>query len=155
MKNTIVQLDNFVYMFKESIRICDKYRYSHEVVHFSPSSKKKKNNLSKTTVFQYSTPHFFHFKVSGAILYLFELSVISLKRVDMWALEILKLIAYAQVPLINAHADISSEARGVSVGLNLHLYAHFVYASSDDSQEPSLLADTIRTEISCTDQSLI
>ena len=82
----------------------------------------------------------------------------------MWAHEISVLIEYAQVPLsINAHADVSREARGINVCLNLYLYRYFVYASSDDScgsaylricadsQEPSLLADPISAEFSCTD----
>ena len=45
------------------------------------------------------------------------------------------LIAYAQVPLINAHVDISSKARGLHFGLCIHLLLYFVYASSEGSGE--------------------
>ena len=45
------------------------------------------------------------------------------------------MIAYA--PLINIRAVISSGARGLYVGLSLHLYPNIVYAGSDDSCEPA------------------
>ena len=48
---------------------------------------------------------------------------------------ILVLIAYAQKPSLNAHADISSGARGLNFGLSLHLLTNFVYSSSEGSGE--------------------
>ena len=69
------------------------------------------------------------------------------------------IIAYARIPLINAIADISSKARDLNFGLNLHLYPYFVHVSSERSgepaynaysPEPSLLVDAIQKEISCT-----
>ena len=39
------------------------------------------------------------------------------------------------MPLIIAHADVSSRARGQIYGLSLHLYPYFVYASSEGSGE--------------------
>ena len=45
------------------------------------------------------------------------------------------LIAYAQMSIINDHADVSSEARGRIFGLSLHLHLHFVYASSEGPGE--------------------
>ena len=36
------------------------------------------------------------------------------------------LITYAQMPLVNTHADVSSEARGLNFGLSLHLHPYFV-----------------------------
>ena len=35
----------------------------------------------------------------------------------------------------NAHVDVLNVARGLTVGLLLHLYPYFVYASSEDSGE--------------------
>ena len=63
---------------------------------------------------------------------------------------------YAQMPLINVHADVSSEAGGLNFGLRLHLHPYFVNASSEGSYESahrlsSLLVDAINTKISCTD----
>ena len=49
--------------------------------------------------------------------------------------EILVLIAYAQMSLINAHTDVSGEARGQKFGLSLQLPPCFVYAISEDSRE--------------------
>ena len=40
-------------------------------------------------------------------------------------------VAYTQMPLINTHADISSNARDQNVGLRLHLHPYFVYASGE------------------------
>ena len=57
-------------------------------------------------------------------------------------------IVYAQMPLINAHADVSNGERGLDFGLSLHLHPFFVYVSSKaltslhicaDSPDPSLL----------------
>ena len=66
------------------------------------------------------------------------------------------LTGYVKIPLINAHADISSEARGLNFGLSIHLcmQAVKVLASQHiyicaDSLEPSLL-DVIITEMWCT-----
>ena len=33
-------------------------------------------------------------------------------------------MAYAQIPLINAHADVSSKATGLEFGMSLHLHLH-------------------------------
>ena len=77
-------------------------------------------------------------------------------------LEVLVLIAYAQMPLINAHAEVSSKARDIHFVLSLHLQPYFVYAISEgsgesahmcrlicaDSPEPLLLTDMICFEIS-------
>ena len=51
--------------------------------------------------------------------------------------EVLLLIAYAQMPLLNAHADNSSEARSLNFGLSLRLQLYFIYASSEGSGELS------------------
>ena len=51
------------------------------------------------------------------------------------SLEILVSIAYAQMPLINALADISSKARCLNFTLSLSLHSYFVYASSEGSDE--------------------
>ena len=40
-------------------------------------------------------------------------------------------IAYAHMPLINAHADVSGKPRGLIFGWNLHLHPHIVDASSE------------------------
>ena len=47
----------------------------------------------------------------------------------------LVLIAYAQEPPLNAHAEVSSSARCLNFGLGLHLYPYFMYASSEGSGE--------------------
>ena len=67
--------------------------------------------------------------------------------------------------MYNSYADVSSEARGMDIGLNFHLYPYFVCAGSKalaslrpvsseskcaDASKPSLLTDAISTEISCT-----
>ena len=44
-------------------------------------------------------------------------------------------IANAQMPLINAIADVSGEARDLNFCLSLHLHPCFVYASTEDSGE--------------------
>ena len=44
-------------------------------------------------------------------------------------------IAYAQMPLINAHSDVSSKAGGLNFGLSLLLYQYLVYMSREDSGE--------------------
>ena len=36
---------------------------------------------------------------------------------------------HAQMPLINTHADVSSEARGLNFSLSFHLHPYNVYAS--------------------------
>ena len=53
--------------------------------------------------------------------------------------EILALIACVQTLLINAHADISSNVRGLDFGLSLHLHPCFMYASSKGSGESLLI----------------
>ena len=47
--------------------------------------------------------------------------------------EISVLMAYAQMPLINAHTDVSSQTRGLIFHLSLHICPYFVYASSEGS----------------------
>ena len=51
------------------------------------------------------------------------------------ALEILVLIACAQKPTFDPHADLSSRVRGLNFGLSLHLYPYFMYVSSKVSGE--------------------
>ena len=48
------------------------------------------------------------------------------------------LIAYVQMPPINAHADISSEPRGLIFGPSLYQHSCFVYGSSEGSGETHL-----------------
>ena len=70
------------------------------------------------------------------------------------AYKILVLITYAQIPLTNAHVDVSRGAKYPIFGPSLYLHSYFVYVSrggSGDSSEPSLLADAISTKFSCTD----
>ena len=71
----------------------------------------------------------------------------------------LVVITYAQRPLINAHADVSSRARNLNLSLSLHLHPYFEYASSQGSDEHmhrlawafvAPLVATI-TKISCAD----
>ena len=69
------------------------------------------------------------------------------------------LIAFAQEPLSNTHADVPSGAIGVNFGLSLHLQCtYFVYVSSKgseslhictDSPEFLLLDNSISTKITC------
>ena len=63
------------------------------------------------------------------------------------------------MPLINAHAVISSKARGLNFGLCLHLHLHFEHESREgfgesahiaDSPEPLLLTNVTSIIISCT-----
>ena len=49
--------------------------------------------------------------------------------------EISVLIVYAQKPHLNAHAEVSSGARGLNFVLSLHLHPYFVYASGEGSDE--------------------
>ena len=51
----------------------------------------------------------------------------------MQAHHILVLIAYAQKPQRKTHADVSSEIRGLSLGLSLYLHPYFVNTSSGGS----------------------
>ena len=44
-------------------------------------------------------------------------------------------IAYGQMPLLNAHADLFSWTRGLMFGLSLHLHPYFVYVSSEGCGE--------------------
>ena len=48
---------------------------------------------------------------------------------------IIVLIAYAQNPPLNVHADVSGEAIGLNFGRCLHLHQNFVYASNEGSDE--------------------
>ena len=48
---------------------------------------------------------------------------------------VLVLIVYAQKPLINTYADISSQTRGLNFDLHLHLHQYFVYANSESTGE--------------------
>ena len=67
-------------------------------------------------------------------------------------LEILKLIAYAQMPATNANADVFNGARSLKFRLNLHLhvYAFLVYVSCEgcDKSANLILEIVIRTRIS-------
>ena len=49
----------------------------------------------------------------------------------------MRIIPFAQMSLINANADVSSEARDLNFDLSFHLHPYFVYASSEDSGEPA------------------
>ena len=42
-------------------------------------------------------------------------------------------IAYAQMPPINANADVFDRAKGLDICLRVHLYPYLVYASSEGS----------------------
>ena len=42
-------------------------------------------------------------------------------------------IAVAQIPIINAHSDVSSVATGLNIGLNPHQHPYIVYANSKGS----------------------
>ena len=44
-------------------------------------------------------------------------------------------VVYAQMPVINVHVDVSSEARGLIISLSLHPDQYFMYSSSDYSGE--------------------
>ena len=61
--------------------------------------------------------------------------------------------AFATMPLINVHANVSGN-KCLNFCLGLYLHQCFVYASSKGSNEsahvPSLPANTVRTESSCT-----
>ena len=46
--------------------------------------------------------------------------------------EIWVLMAYTQMPPLNAHADLPSEVRCLNFGLSLYLHPCIVYSSSDD-----------------------
>ena len=46
-----------------------------------------------------------------------------------------RVCAYAQMPLINAYADISSKVRCLNIFLSLQPHTYFVYASSESSGE--------------------
>ena len=41
---------------------------------------------------------------------------------------------FAQLPLINTHADVSGDDSGRIFCLNLYLHTHFLYASNDNSK---------------------
>ena len=49
--------------------------------------------------------------------------------------EILVLITYGQMPLINAHVAVSSRVRGLVCGRIVLLYPYFMYVSSEGSCE--------------------
>ena len=44
-------------------------------------------------------------------------------------------MAHTKMTPINSHADISSEARGLSFGLSLDLHPFFMYAYSQDADK--------------------
>ena len=50
----------------------------------------------------------------------------------------LEMIECAQRHIVNFHADISSEARSLSIGLILHLQPYFVYESCEGSGESDM-----------------
>ena len=59
--------------------------------------------------------------------------------------KILVLITYAQMPLINSHADISRRANGrLNFSLSLYLHPYFVYESSEGSGESAHLCRLTR-----------
>ena len=45
---------------------------------------------------------------------------------------------YTQTPPLNAHADVSSRARGLNFGQRLYLHPYFVYTSSKGSGRSAL-----------------
>ena len=44
--------------------------------------------------------------------------------------DILILISYEQMSPLSTYADLPSEPRGLNIGLSLHLYPNFAYASN-------------------------
>ena len=65
-------------------------------------------------------------------------------------------ILYAQMPQINANAEVSSDAGSLKFRQSIYLHPYFVHAFTEDpgescadSPEASLLADVISTDISC------
>ena len=55
------------------------------------------------------------------------------------------------MPLIKAHAEVSSEARGLNFCQSLHLHPYFMYASSAGSGGSAHMpVDAISTNILCT-----
>ena len=63
------------------------------------------------------------------------LHVMTIKCLVGPAHKVLVIIAYAQMPIINAHADVYRGARGLTFGLSLHLYPYFVYVGSEGSDK--------------------
>ena len=61
--------------------------------------------------------------------------------------ELTVLIAYAQMPLINAHTDASSRARGQNFDQSPHPYPYFVYAKREGSGESALMRLRIRCSL--------
>ena len=59
-----------------------------------------------------------------------------------------------QIPLIDAHVDVFSGARCLNFGLRFHLHPCSVCVSSKGSLEPSLLTDSISTELLSTGLSI-
>ena len=53
--------------------------------------------------------------------------------------ELSVLIAYAQMPLINAHTDAFSRAIGLNFGQSPHLYPYFVYVRRKGYDESALM----------------
>ena len=47
----------------------------------------------------------------------------------------MKIWNFSHMPLVNTHADVSSEARDLNFGLSSHLHPYFVYVSSQGSGE--------------------
>ena len=48
------------------------------------------------------------------------------------------------------YGQFPSKTEGLNFVLSFNLYPYFVYQSKEGSHEPSLFADAIRIEISCT-----
>ena len=67
----------------------------------------------------------------SACLYAQTIQFCFLLTLSRPACECLVLVAYAQTPPLNAHADVSRGARGLNFGLSLHLNIYFVLASSE------------------------
>ena len=72
--------------------------------------------------------------------------------------DILVLTAHAHQTPLNAHADISTVARGLNFGMSLHLHIYFMHAINEGSgepvqlhisPEPSLFENAIITLFSC------
>ena len=66
---------------------------------------------------------------------------------------------YAQMLIINAHADVSSKARAINFSMGLYQHPYFDVSEQRMllqvcASVPSLLASAIRTEISWTDSAI-
>ena len=96
----------------------------------------------------------------------FNKNAYHLKNLNMGQCTNFGTIAYAQMPAIKAHVDVSNKVRGLNFGLSLYLYFNFISCMRAgkalvslhmcaDSTEPSLFIDAIRYYRSCADQYII